>query len=261
VTDSNGNSTDLAPSTARRVLDVLFALTDSADGMSVRGIAEQIGSSRSSTHRILRALSEDGYVEQKPDGGYVVGVRMVELGARVFGVVPLLRYADELMRRLVTKVAETAYLATFDRESLFATFVHRVESTRPIRHVQPLGTRIPLHAGAVGKAILYADPSIDLADLPLPGITPHTIVDRKVLEADLAKSRERGYAISREERVEGIIGVAAPLISGDVVLGGLAVAIPVGHEELIGVDHVGELVRGCASDISATLNAMGISRL
>ncbi len=258
IAPSNG---DLAPSTARRVLDVLYALTQSPDGMSVRGISDQIGSSRSSIHRILKSLSEDEYVEQKPDGGYVVGMRMVELSARVFGVVPLLRYADESMRRLVSKVSETAYLATFDHESLYATFVHRVESTRPIRHVQPLGTRIPLHAGAVGKAILFADASIRLEDLPLTAITPHTLVDIDALRADLDESRERGYAISRQERVEGIIGVAAPVTSGDVVVGGLAVAVPIGHEPTVDIDVVGTLVRECAADISSTLRAMGVSRL
>jgi IclR family acetate operon transcriptional repressor len=261
MSDTESPSADLTPSTARRVLDVLYALTDSEEGMSVRGIADQIGSSRSSTHRILRAMADDQFVEQKPDGGYVIGVRMVELGARVLGVVPLLKYSNELMRRLVSEVAETAYLATFDRVSLFASFVHRVESTRPIRHVQPLGTKIPLHAGAVGKAILFADESINLAELPLPAVTPHTIVDLQELEEDIREARKRGYAVSREERVEGIIGVAAPLLSGGVVVGGLAVAVPVGHEGATDVDRVGQLVRTCAADISATLNAMGVNRL
>ncbi len=261
MTDVDASHGDMALSAARKVLDVLDALTQSSDGMSVRGISEHIGSSRSSIHRILKSLSGDGYVEQKPDGGYVIGIRMVELGARVFRVVPLLRYADESMRRLVSRVSETTYLATFDRESLFATFVHRVESTRAIRHVQPLGMRIPLHAGAIGKAILFADPSIRLEDLPLTAITPHTLVDLEALRLDLDESRERGYALSRQERVEGIIGVAAPVTSGDVVVGGLAVSAPLAHESAINIGNVGTLVKECAADLSRTLLAMGVSRI
>jgi len=248
------------PSTARRVTDVLFALTESESGMSVRGIAERTDNSRSSTHRILQVLSEDGYAEQRADGGYVAGPKLVELGARVFGVVPILRYADELMRRLVDEVGETCYLATFDREELFATFVHRVESDQPVRHVQPLGARIPLHAGAVGKAILVAADDIDLNTIELVRITPHTLTTRREFLKDLEASRARGYAVSYEERVEGIVGVASALTSGDTVVGGLAVAIPVGRVPEEGLEGIGDAIRKYAAAISATLTAMGVKR-
>jgi IclR family acetate operon transcriptional repressor len=248
------------PSTARRVTDVLFALTESESGMSVRGIAERTDNSRSSTHRILQVLSEDGYAEQRADGGYVAGHKLVELGARVFGVVPILRYADELMRRLVVEVGETCYLATFNREDLFATFVHRVESDQPVRHVQPLGTRIPLHAGAVGKAILVAAEDVDLSTIELVRITPHTLTTRREFLKDLEVSRARGYAVSYEERVEGIVGVASALTSGDTVVGGLAVAIPKSRVPEEGLEGIGDAMRKYAAAISATLTAMGVKR-
>jgi IclR family acetate operon transcriptional repressor len=248
------------PSTARRVTDVLFALTESAGGTSVRAIAERTDNSRSSTHRILQVLSEDGYAEQRADGGYVAGPKLVELGARVFGVVPILRYADELMRRLVDDVGETCYLATFNREELFATFIHRVESDQPVRHVQPLGSRIPLHAGAVGKAILVAAGDIDLNKIELVRITPHTLTTRREFVKDLEVSRARGYAVSYEERVEGIVGVAAALTSGDIVVGGLAVAIPVSRVPEEGLEAIGDAIRKYAGAVSATLTAMGIKR-
>ena len=57
-------------SSTRRVTDVLFALTESEVGMSVRGIAERSDNSRSSTHRIPRILSDAGFAEQHADGGY-----------------------------------------------------------------------------------------------------------------------------------------------------------------------------------------------
>jgi IclR family transcriptional regulator, acetate operon repressor len=250
-----------APSTARRVTDVLYALTESESGMSVRSIAERTENSRSSTHRILQVLSEDGYAEQRIDGGYVAGPKLVELGARVFGVVPILRYADELMRRLVQEVGETCYFATFNREEMFATFIHRVESDQPVRHVQPLGNRIPLHAGAVGKAILVAADDIDINTIELVRFTPHTITSRREFVKDIEASRARGYAVSYGERVEGIVGVASALTSGSTVVGGLAVAIPVSRVPEDGVEEIGEAVRKYAAAISATLAAMGVKRV
>jgi Mn-dependent DtxR family transcriptional regulator len=53
-----------------RVMDTLFALSESASAISVRTIADAIGNSRSSTHRILQSLADSGYAEQRQDGGY-----------------------------------------------------------------------------------------------------------------------------------------------------------------------------------------------
>ena len=128
---------------SQRVTDTLYALTQSSGVLSVRTIAEATGNSRSSTHRILQALAESQYAEQREDGGYTVGRRLVELAARVFGVVPVLKIVDDIMTGLVAEVGETCYLATYTEGETFATFVHRVESNHSVRHVQALGTQAP----------------------------------------------------------------------------------------------------------------------
>jgi DNA-binding IclR family transcriptional regulator len=53
-----------------------------------------------------------------------------------------------------------------------------------------------------------------LAELPLTAITPHTVTDRKQLEAELAATRKRGYAVSSGERSPGAAAVAAPIRDG-----------------------------------------------
>jgi IclR family transcriptional regulator, acetate operon repressor len=250
-----------SPSAARRVTNVLFALTESEAGLSVRAIAEKTDNSRSSTHRILLQLVEEGYAELRGDGGYVAGPKLVELSARTFGVIPILRYADQLMRRLVVELGETCYLATFNREEFFATFIHRVESDAPVRHVQPLGTRLPLHAGAVGKAILAALDSVDLNEIDLVRFTPHTITSRRAFLKDIESTRARGYAVSHAERVNDVVGIASALTSGTTVVGGLTVAIPASRIPKEDIDRVGEATTKYATAISAALTAMGIKRL
>ncbi|WP_444541916.1 IclR family transcriptional regulator domain-containing protein [Amycolatopsis acidiphila] len=54
----------------------------------------------------------------------------------------------------VDQVGESAYLARFDPDDLVAIYVRRVECTKPLRYIHELGTPIPLHAWAAGKAIL-----------------------------------------------------------------------------------------------------------
>jgi IclR family acetate operon transcriptional repressor len=75
--------------------------------------------------------------------------------------------ADSIATELVREVGETCYLATYSRDDASTTFIHRVETDNPVRHVQALGARLPLHAGAVGKAILAVS-GIDVGTSTLP---------------------------------------------------------------------------------------------
>lgn len=243
-----------------RIVEVLYALTSSSGLQSVRNIAEVTGNSRSATQRILRSLADTGYAEQREDGSYAVGPRLVELAARVFGVVPALKLADSMMSELVRDLGETCYLATYSQGDTFTTYIHRVESDQPVRHIQPLGVRLPLHAGAVGKAILSVA-NVNLDELELTRFTPQTPTSKTALKKEIERSRELGYATSFEERVIGVVGVAAPLVVGDAVVGGLTVAIPTSRVPKTGVDSIGKAVRKRAHELSLALTAMGVKRI
>jgi len=249
-----------AVSSFPRIVEVLYALTSSSGLQSVRNIAEVTGNSRSATQRILRSLADTGYAEQREDGSYTVGSRLIELAARVFGVVPVLKLADSTMTDLVKDVGETCYLATYSRGDTFTTFVHRVETDNPVRHIQALGVRLPLHAGAVGKAILSRSER-NLDDLDLTKFTPHTLTTKTALKKDLDRIREAGFATSVEERVMGVVGVAAPLVSGETVVGALSVSIPISRVPKNGLDNIGKAVRKRAQDLSLVLTAMGVKRI
>jgi IclR family acetate operon transcriptional repressor len=243
-----------------RVMQTLFALSESASSLSVRAIADTIGNSRSSTHRILQSLAESGYAEQRQDGGYTVGPRLIELAARVFGAVPVLKMVDSVMTELVQEVGETCYLATYSRGENSTTFIHRVETDNPVRHVQALGTRLPLHAGAIGKAILAAA-DIDVGTLDLKSFTPRTLTTRAALGKELKRIREQGYATSIEERVVGRAGAAAALLSGNTVVGGLSISIPTSRLSKNGLDAIGKKVLKRANELSMALTAMGLKRI
>jgi len=242
-----------------RVMETLYALTQSEGVLSVRAIAEATGNSRSSTHRILQSLAEGGYAEQREDGGYSVGPRLIELAARVFGAVPVLKIADSIMTQLVGEVGETCYLASYSHGDHYVTFIHRVESDHPVRHIQPLGIRAPLHAGAIGKAVLAAS-NIDPGTLDQVAFTPRTPTRSSLLK-ELKRIREVGYSTSFEERIIGAAGVAAPLFSGKSLIGGLTVSLPTSRAPNDRLDAIGSAVRRCAHELSLAFTAMGVKRI
>ncbi|MBB3396178.1 IclR family transcriptional regulator [Rhizobium sp. BK060] len=243
------------------VVETLYSLAARPEGSSIRAIAQETGNSRSSTHRILQYLAKSGYAEQTENGSYVVGSRLVSLSARVFGVVPVLQIARSIMRRLVDEVGETCYLATYLPGDNFCTYVHRVESANLVRHVQPLGVRLPLHAGAVGKAILTALPDFDFSKLELVPFTVHTLTTEAALQQGLELVRSKGYAVSVEERVLGIAGVASVLKSEDIVVGALTVSVPLSRVSPPDLDEIGRAVKAHADELSSALTGIGVTRI
>jgi IclR family acetate operon transcriptional repressor len=243
------------------VAETLYALAERPEGASIRSIAQETGNSRSSTHRILQYLARSGYVGQTENGGYVVGSRLLSLAARVFGVVPVLQVARSVMRSLVDDVGETCYLATYAKDANFCTYVQRLESDHLVRHVQQLGARIPLHAGAVGKAILAELPDFDLSSLEMTAFTPRTITSVRNMKNELKLVHKNGYAISIEERVIGVAGVAAAVRSGQTLVGALTVSIPMSRVPKSGLDHIGSVVRKHANELSSALTSMGVERI
>jgi len=93
--------------------------------------------------------------------------------------------------------------------------VLRAESDQSLRFDRPHGARVPLHASAMGKALLAfgpEDPAQAVADLePLERFTRHTLT-AGALVTDLEATRARGYAVTHEERHDGVGGVGAPVL-------------------------------------------------
>nr|WP_281400168.1 IclR family transcriptional regulator [Microvirga zambiensis] len=259
--DTNDEATSQAGGLVSLVPDTLFALTERPQGSSIRAIAQATNNSRSSTHRILQTLAKAGYAQQTDNGGYVVGSKLLLLAARVFGAVPVLELAHSIMRNLVDEIGETCYLATYSPADDFITYVHRIESDHLVRFVQPLGVKLPLHAGAVGKAILAALPKVDFSSLDMVAYTARTLTSVKELQANLSVAKKHGYATSIEERVIGVAGVAAVVRSGDKVIGALTVSVPLSRIPAKGLDILGVAVRKHADELSSALTSMGVERI
>jgi DNA-binding IclR family transcriptional regulator len=203
-----------------RAADILRALRPAPGGLSQAEVAEQVGLARSTIHRLLNALEDEGLVESGGTRGrYRLGPeigRLADIARRgvISGIHPLL---EELSH----EVNETADLSVLDRDR--ATFVDQVVTPHRLLAVSSVGESFPLHCTANGKAFLAGLPPQDLARIlagPLAALTPRTITDPAALARELERVREEGIAYDREEHAEGICAVGTELR-------GLAVAVSV----------------------------------
>jgi IclR family transcriptional regulator, acetate operon repressor len=210
--------------TAFRIVGELQRL----DGAGISELADRLDIPKSTVHNYLSTLVQEEYVV-KDGTAYRVGLRFLEHGAYARSQVPLYEIAKPEVDELAEGTGELSNLMV--EEHGFGSYLHRARGETAVQVEAHVGTRVPLHTTALGKAIL--------AHLPLERVdaivdrhglepkTARTITDRRELDEELAEIRDRGVAFDREERIEGLNCVAAPVSSTNGrILGALSVAGP-----------------------------------
>lgn len=171
------------------------------------------GLARTSVHRILRTLSERGYLAVDEDGEYLPGPRALAVAARAFERVDISRLVQPVIAALVGRTDCTVHVGALVGEEVI--YVARGESRKPYRMPSRIGRAIALHSTSMGKALLAGGPDDQLQRyLQSPGLlprTPHTIIDRRNFRAELKRVQEAGFAVDDEENEPGIRCVGAAI--------------------------------------------------
>jgi len=199
---------------ADRTLDIFELLAGEPRGLTVSEMSERLGLARSSTHGLVRTLHARGYLMQNGGRRFHLGARLIQLGLNVVDRLELRSAARGPLERLVAATHDTALLVVPDGGDLL--YVDKILSdARDVRTDPRVSSRSPLHCSSLGKALLAAldDESVVqiVETIGLERTTEFSITDRDELLADLARTRERGYSIDRQEAVAGVFCVGAPV--------------------------------------------------
>ena len=147
-----------------RGLNILEALAKAEAGISLTDIAQRVDLPPSTTHRLLSTLEKMGYVYQAGDlGHWYVGLQAFTVGAGFLANRDFVGQSHVHMRRLMEQSGETANLAILDGTE--AVFIAQVQCREMMRILVKLGSRVPLHASGVGKAMLSAMPPREADEL------------------------------------------------------------------------------------------------
>jgi IclR family transcriptional regulator, KDG regulon repressor len=190
--------------------------------VGIRELARKTGLAPSDVHRIVASLAEIGYLEQEQSRKYSLGLEFLKLGRTAHQYSTLCRQATPFLRRLSEMAEVTVNLAIIDRREEKAFFVEQVDSLELLEIQYQVGSEASPYATSVGK-VLFAHLASDAMNLrlkqSLQSMTRHTITDFAALEREFDNVRLRGYAIDREEVVNGICCVGTPVVdaTGHVV--------------------------------------------
>jgi len=240
-----------------RPLTVLELLTESTQPLTLAQLAGLMRVPKSTLMRLLQSMEKHGYVLHMPaERGFVTGPRANTLALKTLRGTNMRRACRAVLRNLVNRLGETCNLTVPDAGRVL--YVERVETSEPLRMHLPLGTWVPMHCTASGKLFLASMSLLErqsiLSRQILVRHSPHTIIDRQELEAELAKNMKRGVGVDNEEFVRGMIAVSVPVHGPDgKVVAAIACHAPTAR---LSLDHLFENVpqlRSAATEMGAIL--------
>jgi DNA-binding IclR family transcriptional regulator len=207
-----------------RSFHVLGLLVGREDGLRLTEIKEALQLPVSSVHNMLQTMVAAEVLNVTPDLRYTIGPRMVGISLNTVQSLDIRSLARRPLQALTKSVGADAYLGIKLGQRVF--YADRASGTQRVSLDIRLGETLHLHSTATGKLFAANDPQLASKALAssLPRQTARTITDPVLLRAEYDAIARRGYAISREEAVDGVAGFAVPVRQSD---GKLAAAVHV----------------------------------
>jgi len=183
---------------------------------------------------------------------YRLGMKLLFLGGAILERMDIRHEAHDSLEELSEIVNEAVHLVVPD--GFRAIYIDKLDSNKTIRMYSQIGRKAPLHASAVGKAILAfsgEDFVNEVIERGLFKYTSKTITDPQILLRHLKMIREQGYAVDDEENEEGIRCVGAPVFDyTGKVIGAISVSGPTVTVLQERVENIAKYVMDCAKKIS-----------
>ncbi len=246
-----------------RGLAILGCFTPTRPVLGIADLADELGMSRSTTHRYVITLARLGYLEQGARRKYNLALRVTDLGISAMSATGLPEHAHFYLEELCARTGFTVSVAVLDGPEIL--IVDRLRGARRGQRLIDLdldlatGSRLPVYCTAAGKLLLANLPDQLqrewLADLQLTKRAPNTIRSKTALRQELLKVREESLAVAEEELAPHLYAIAAPIRSstGEVIASTAMTAHSsmISMEELI--DALGPHLISTADRISARL--------
>lgn len=228
----------------RKALQLLLCFSPQRPQWSVGDLARATGMHKSAVTRLMATMARDQFVVQDPTS------RIYSIGPQAFATGSVYQ-PHQLLEQIGRKVLADLMVATGASTSIGVPagdrfiIIMAIQSQQSISIAFNAGERPHYHASAIGKILLAGTTNERIRAIvgpdPLPKVTEHTILSAAELIADLGEARRTGIAISHEESIAGVGGLAAPIrdATGDCIAG-IGVAYPV---HLVTDEHIGHMSR------------------
>jgi len=235
-------------------MQILQIVSKNNEGTTLQEIADELGIPKSSAFVIVKSLLQMGYLSpmRYNDKKYRLGLKLFTLGMRYVDDLNLVEQCALYLNPLADKYNKTAFVGVLEGNSV--VYVHKYVSRNAVLASCALGSRKPVHATALGKAILaFTEPEMltkILDSIELSSMTENTITDRSKLMEELALTHSRGYSVDIKEHLNNTVCCGAPIFdySGKVIA-----AVSLSDVHTGNIDEMGLDLKEVAGKISNSL--------
>jgi len=240
-----------------RALNLLQRLSEAPAGLNLTDLSYQLGIPTATVHRLLSTFEELDFVEQDAEQGlWFVGLKAFTVGNAFLSRRDYVASARPHMHNLVEQCGETVNLGVIDDGE--AVFIAQVESREVMRMIVRLGSRSPIHASGVGKALLANLPEQQflgiLQQRGLARYTERSIDTPAQLREELERVRQQGFALDDEEHAVGLRCVASAIFDQNgQALAAISLSGPKARITDNRIDELGIAVRQTADEITQAL--------
>ena len=202
--------------TLAKGLAVLGTFDKAHPAMTLSQAAQATGLSRATARRILRTLTELGYVLQS-GRQFSLSSGILKLGFAYLATQNWIEQASPLMRQLSEQFHESCSAAILQATEI--VYVARFPAGRIMSVTLAVGTRLPAFHTALGRIQLgfldEAELWCRLRSLRIEAYTPSTITDIQALFDRVREDHAQGFSIVDEELERGLRAIAVPVVDRD----------------------------------------------
>lgn len=197
-----------------RTLLILEALGNSDQAMTPTEINEYIGLPKQTVHRLCTTLVKEGFLRRSADGKRLrPSSRLSLMGSGLLHASRFQIARHQVLKDVAKQMKETVNFVVPLKTGM--QYIDRVDTDWPFRVLLPVGTDVPFHCTASGKAFLAsmspAARKTFVACLDLKEYTGNTLTNTDDLLAELADIRKKGYSLDHDEFMENMVAIAVPV--------------------------------------------------
>jgi IclR family acetate operon transcriptional repressor len=200
-----------------KAMKVLKMIAASPKNPGISEIASKLSLAKSTTHGILAALEESGWVLRDPiTRKYTCGYAVRNLARAADIRIPLVIKARPYLEKLAKELDEVVFLGVCT--GYHVLILDQIESSGELKITARPGTRLSVFAGSAGKIFLaHMDKEVlekMVYSSPLPHFTANSVTDPDQFMTDLERIRESGVATDVGEYIFNLWCVSIPIFYG-----------------------------------------------
>jgi IclR family transcriptional regulator, KDG regulon repressor len=224
-----------------RGFQILELLRLQGRAIGVSEMANILGLSTTTVHRLLKTLKSCRAVQQDPQTHlYDLNDHLLLYGKAVLNRFNFLGSVHPILGELSKRVGETVFMGILD-DQFDLIYIDQVDTLdHPLRMTPQIGLRQPAHSTSLGKVLLANLQGEKLANFlsreSYPKKTEFTITTAQELSKELEKVRQVGFALDQEEMENGICCVAAPIHNSHGTIAAISVSGPSSRMRAKGLD-------------------------